>query len=185
MGIKEKLHQTFLRLGGIEAARDVPHPMPSEELNRIEEQIGAVIPGAFRDFLLEIGAASFGAVCNIRPTQSLPSHISLFGLSVFFGADCEQSYSLSSQIRSYAGRVPETMIPIADNLFGDRYCLGTKGAHKGKIFFWDHENEYDPEMCHAGQGHSWQNVYLIADSFEDLLNRMEPSSEMPFSRKAR
>lgn len=32
-------------------------------------------------------------------------------------------------------------MPIATDSFGNKLCIGVKGKHYGKIYFWDHENE--------------------------------------------
>ncbi len=179
MSLIEQLGKTFNRLGGIRADQDgIFRPVSVEELSEIENEIGGRIPGLFRDFTLEFGAASFGSVIDITPCLPIPQHISLFGFSTFYGAKSAGSCSLLVQLRIYKWRMPQSIIPIGDNLFGDQYCLGIKAGYEGKVYFWDHENEVLPQGSIAEDfpnmpaDYMFRNVYLIAESFQDLLDRM-------------
>jgi hypothetical protein len=62
-------------------------------------------------------------------------------------------------------------------------CLGIAGAESGNIYYWDHQDErQDEEGYLADFGEPkpsdalFQNVHLIAHSFEDFLQRLEISS---------
>src|SRR5260370_1154023 len=60
----------------------------------------------------------------------------------------------------YELRIPKDLIWIGEDPFGNAMCLGISGAHRGKVFFWDHENEADPEL--------WDGCVETADNI-DLL----------------
>ncbi|HBW25596.1 MAG: hypothetical protein A2X70_04485 [Alphaproteobacteria bacterium GWC2_42_16] len=69
-------------------------------------------------------------------------------------------------------RYPSTMLPIADDVFGNRILLSVKGPDRGKVYFWDHEME-------AGEGEepSYDNLTLIADSFDEFINSLHDMKE--------
>jgi hypothetical protein len=75
--------------------------------------------------------------------------------------------------------MPDTMIPIADDGGGNQICLGIKGKERGKVYYWDHHNEWDEQDYLEDYGEpmppevKFQNVYLIAKSFEDFIQRLE------------
>jgi len=56
--------------------------------------------------------------------------------------------------------VSRSFVPIADAAGGDYYCLNPAGA----VVYWDHDS-----------GKS----YLVADSFFDLVTRLEADTERP------
>jgi hypothetical protein len=55
--------------------------------------------------------------------------------------------------------------------------LGIRGPEAGKVYYWDHEREWD-EQDYLEQGLpvppdlKFQNVHLIAGSFEDFIARL-------------
>ena len=99
-----------------------------------------------------------------------------------YGADCEEFRAVLARTQFYRsqGRIPEELIPIGDNMFGDQVCLAVLGEHRGKVFFWDHDDERDEAdyWQEHGQGKTvpreflYGNVYLVADSFMDFLARL-------------
>jgi SMI1-KNR4 cell-wall len=75
--------------------------------------------------------------------------------------------SIENYLKVYASRIPEQMLPIACSPGGDLVLLSLSGESPGRIFYWFHEKESD------GDGTNYyDNVLLIADSFDDLLNRL-------------
>ena len=64
-------------------------------------------------------------------------------------------------LRTFQGRLPKGFFPIARDPGGNLIGLLTQGKHKGKIAFWDHEQEGDQP--------SLRNLVVIADDLKDLL----------------
>ncbi len=53
-------------------------------------------------------------------------------------------------------------------------CLGIKGKRRGKVYFWDHEDEFDDN----GEGRQdYGNVYLLANSLDEFLNKLHENTE--------
>ncbi|MEW4452008.1 SMI1/KNR4 family protein [Bremerella sp. JC817] len=186
----------FSRLGGIKGIEgDELTPATHSEITDVEKQIGVCLPKAYRQFLLTCGASTFNGASPDNPhivfcsKNPLPSHISetskgLF--DAFYGGKRDESdpYSLQVRIQCFTGRMPESIIPIGDDGGAGQICLGIKGNEAGKVYYWDQANEpLDEEDYLEDYGvprppeAMFQNVYEIADSFGDFLQRLEIMEE--------
>jgi hypothetical protein len=184
--MKRTIEDQFPRLGGI---LTFAPPMTEEELAAIESSLGERLPEDFRDFVRSYGDAMFGAETWFRPVQSLsispspfkdmPSRVLEGGAFSYFYGSSAGKQSLAESIALYRGRMPDTIIPIGDEGGGNQICLGIKGSERGKVYYWDHENTWSerryreyfrrpmpPEV-------KFQNLYLVAESFEDFIQRLE------------
>jgi len=54
-----------------------------------------------------------------------------------------------------------------DDPGGNAICLGIRGEHSGRIYFWDHENEPDDEW--DGSVEQAENLELLAETFADFV----------------
>lgn len=63
-------------------------------------------------------------------------------------------------------RVPEELVPIANDPGGNLICIALAGDRPGAVYFWDHEEEAD---FRDGEPATWDNVHLVADSFDAFL----------------
>jgi hypothetical protein len=68
-----------------------------------------------------------------------------------------------------AGRMPAFLLPIGDDVFGNQICLAVAGDNVGAVFFWDHEQEPDPEERPV----KFNNLYVIAPTFPAFLDSLE------------
>lgn len=68
--------------------------------------------------------------------------------------------TIAYKLKNYAGRVPEEMLPIGTDPGGNLILLAVTGPQRGKVFFWDHEQEADDE-----DQPYYDNIKLLADSF--------------------
>jgi hypothetical protein len=71
-------------------------------------------------------------------------------------------------------RVPADLIPIAIDANGNQICLGWKGERKGKVYFWDHEDELDEDGDFVTD---YRNVYLIANSLQEFFDGLMTDEE--------
>jgi hypothetical protein len=190
------MQELFARLGGIGPVGGGEFmPMTDDEIAAIEEQLGVRLPEAYRKFLATYGASAFRGASPDNPyivfrsLTPLPSHITktekaLF--DAFYGRERHEhdTYSLRERTRVFSGRMPESIIPIGDDGGAGLICLGVKGAEAGKVYYWDQQNEpLDEEDYLEDYGEPrppeamFQNVHLIAESFEDFLQRLEVKAE--------
>jgi hypothetical protein len=189
------LEAIIARLGGIRGIGGGNlMPMDEAEILRIEQELGVRLPEAYRQFLLTYGGCEFAGASPDNPfivfrplTPLHPRFKSGYGpFDAFYGKERERRdkrrdlYSLRQCIHFYKGLMPETIIPIGDDGIAGQICLGIKGKERGKVYYWDRENApLDEEDYLEEYGRPrppealFENVYLIAESFEDFLQRLE------------
>lgn len=186
----------FARLGGLKpVVRDSFVPMPEAEIATVEERIGARLPDDYRKFVATYGASSFNGISPDNPwivfrsLNALPPHISKSGnglFDAFYGGENDEHdpYSLRVRIHFFSGRMPESIIPIGDDGGAGQICIGIKGAQAGKVYYWDQRNEPLDEEDYLEDyvgprppEAMFQNVHLIASSFDDFLGRLEPKGD--------
>jgi len=186
------MQSLFARLGGIRPiVGDRFVLMTPSEISGLERQIGGRFPDAYRHFLATYGASTFNGESPDNPyilfrtLTTLPPHITrdnkaLFDAFYGGGKNEQDTYSLPERWRYFLGRMPESIVPIGDDGGAGQICLGIKGSEAGKIYYWDQQNEPLDEATYLedyGEARPpeaiFQNVYLIANSFEDFLQRLE------------
>lgn len=185
----------FAHLGGIKGiGGEALRPMSESELSLIEDELGVPLPEDYRSFLATYGGSTFcgrspdSPFILIRPLQQLPQNFSSGQVMVDALYGCKRrdhdGYSLSVRIRFFAGRMPESIIPIGDDGGWGQICLGIRGKESGKVYYWYQADEpLDEETYLEDYGHQrppeamFQNVYQIAESFTDFLERLEPMTD--------
>src|SRR5436853_6401190 len=50
-------------------------------------------------------------------------------------------FRLDKTYEVYRGRMPDSVISFADDPGGNAYCIAISGKDRGKVYFWDHEQE--------------------------------------------
>ncbi|MGE3803443.1 MAG: SMI1/KNR4 family protein [Gemmataceae bacterium] len=74
-------------------------------------------------------------------------------------------------------------LAIGDDGGAGQLCLGIKGDKAGKVYYWDRRTSRWMKRITwrttASQGPKamFQNVHLIAESFEDFLQRLEVKAD--------
>jgi hypothetical protein len=136
-----------------------PVPFALEDVVAIEQRINAKLPPAYRQFLLEIGAGSFGCFVEVHPIRS---SISDTLLSCFYGL--EWQCSIWNALDDCLGHISDELMPIAslDLVARAHYCIGIRNDIYGKILLWDYETE---------------QAFVIADSFEEFLGSLRKSDD--------
>ena len=160
-------------------------PLSGDEVASLEAAFGGRLPDDYREFAQTYGAASFRQLVQFRLTNPSPIFAGVAGRRVetapfahFYGSDAG-GHALAKRLRLFNGRMPDTLIPIADDGGGNQICLGVAGAQLGKVYYWDHDNEWDEDDYEAEHGTDmpaevrFQNVYLVSDSFEEFIGRLE------------
>ncbi|MCH8620574.1 SMI1/KNR4 family protein [Undibacterium sp. TS12] len=163
--------------------------MLPENVIAFERQLDCRLDDVYREFLLSYGASTFAGKSvdhphvGFRSIQTLPAHITSTKLALFnafYGDDQLPAYSLLVRHAFYLGRLPQSMIPIADDGGAGQICLGISGEDKGKIFYWDQRHEAQCEedyMEDFGEPRPpealRQNLYLVALTFIDFLKQLE------------
>lgn len=126
-----------------------------EKVADFERKIEIQLPTDYREFLLTHNGGkpepdSFNIGNN--DTSSVRS---------FYGLHSDPYSNLAEHLDIYKGRISGNVIPITGDPCGNQVCLGVKGKHRGKVYFWDHELE--------GARHA---LTRIADDFNKFLNSL-------------
>ncbi len=76
----------------------------------------------------------------------------------------------------YQGRIPDDLLWIADDPFGNAICIGIRGRYFGKVYFWDHEREPD-EKTWDGSVETAGNIQFLANSFRQFVAGLKPEDD--------
>lgn len=128
-----------------------------EELKVFEEKIGHPLPSAYREFLLaHNGGRPIPSVIDINDCPSGATDVQVFlGLTGPF-----ESETLEWSWDVFRGRIPERLLPIADDSFGNLFCLSLTGNDVGQVFFLDRYEE------------SESRPYFVAKDFNEFLDKI-------------
>jgi hypothetical protein len=130
----------------------------------LEETLNMSFPQDYRNFLLSHngGHPSF----DVFPIRGHPISDSSM-IQLFFGIANGEYDDLSAMFHRSRGRIPANLVPIARDYGGNLICLALSSNNKGRVFFWEHEGE-----AREGDQPTYGNIYLIAESFNALLNSL-------------
>jgi hypothetical protein len=128
--------------------------LEENDLLKFEEKIGTRLPQDFREYLLKYnGGKPIPSDFNIPNLGSNSIH-HVYG--IHNGPDY---LNLESNVEIYKARIPNSLLPFADDPVGNVLCIGISGEVKGQIYFWDHELECE----------DWSSIVKISDSFSLFL----------------
>lgn len=148
-------------------------PASEAAMLAFELSIGHRLPADYREFLVRCngGYASGYAV--------FPGPIGDVSIHHVGGFREETCYSLVYNRDNYQHeseiRIPRDLIWIADDPGGNGFCIGVSEAHHGRVYFWDHECEPDPETW-DGSFDSADNIDFLAESFSVFVSKLRIGS---------
>jgi len=148
--------------------RDSEASLTDADICNVEKKIGILFPAEYRNFLLlNNGGRPSKTLFAFRKADghSSESCVDWF-LAIYDGKyDNFESYYATYKINQ--ARIPFHLVPIAHDPGGNLICISVSGSDCGAVFFWDHENE-----APGVQAPSYDNVYLIEDSFNRFLHSL-------------
>ncbi|MHC5310919.1 SMI1/KNR4 family protein [Myroides sp. LJL116] len=187
------IEENIKRLGGVESIyKDKETKLTVKDIIKIEEILQAKVPEDVALFLTTYGIVGFEkeSIC-FRPYKEDAEYIHkeetgqpnfIFiedSVSVFYGVDPEDGYdvmwSLSEDLRE---RRPDKMLPIGTDGMGNDILVSLQKHDYGKVYFWDHECEFDVDDYLEETGQvmpeeaKYQNLWLIGTSLEDFFDRL-------------
>ena len=144
---------------------DSQQPLSESDIAEVESRLGFRLPAQYRDFLLAHNGGRPEprrfAISSEKPDDRSVVHW-------FFCVKEGNAYDLLTWARRTADRIPPELLPVAIDPFGNLICLSVSGVNVGKVYFWDHEKE-----AREGEPPGYDNVYLVADSFQEFLDSLE------------
>lgn len=134
--------------------------LSEEALRRFEFEIGALLPEQFREFLLKHnGGKPVPSDFKISDNEGNSCLHHVYGLH-----DGPDYSNIASNHRVFKGRIPNELLAIADDPFGNQICIGIKKKYLGRIYFWDHEEE--------SRFFKFKGTTLLAHTFDDFLESL-------------
>lgn len=144
-------------------------PVSSEALAQVEIRLDIHLPDQYRQFLLKHNGG--------KPTPDLFECADGGGSFIHkFLAIHEGPYDNFEQksLSFWADKaMPDNILPIACDAFGNYVCLSVSGADTGSVYFWNHEER--PRKA------SYKNLCLIAESFDQFLASLSEKPVVPFA----
>jgi len=149
-----------------------------EEIEKFENIIhnNMELPKFYRDFLLKFN----GGLSWKKNLFLISKKEWMDGINIYFWLFSKNNInSINYNFINYKWRIPSKLLVIWDDSFWNKICIWIKWEHYGKIYFWDHENEYykpnDEEEKWVEE--YFDNVTKIADSFEEFLKNLMTEEE--------
>lgn len=129
--------------------------LENEDISKIETIVNGKIPQEVKDFLLKYGICDFEDEVEFKPysptaeyvysPESEQPNFSFNGsmLGAFFARDSGRgnAYDIFENINTYKERIPNKFVPLGDDGMGNLILISLND--NGKIYFWDHEAEWD------------------------------------------
>ena len=143
--------------------------LSNNSLSCLEKYWGFKLPKEYRDFLLKVN----GGFPKERSEFCFKDSNEGSVLAAFLGITPQPHNDLLDYLRVYTTRIPNNMFPIGYDTFGNLILLSVKGQDRGKIYFWDHEQE-----AQDGATPDYSNLSLIADNFDEFLNGLKSEEEI-------
>jgi hypothetical protein len=148
-------------------------PPPSQDqVEAFEAEIGTILPDDYRQFLLRSNGGKIDWHELLTPEGELANVV----ISQVGGLCEEPDLSLRAARRNYQGhelQIPRALLWIIGDLGGNAICLGLTGNYRGRVYFWVHDEQPDPEEW-DGEVETAGNVTLLANSFTDFVACIVP-----------
>jgi hypothetical protein len=75
-----------------------------------------------------------------------------------------------SRLDTFAGRVPEWLLPVARDEYGNLFTVSLRDEDRSSVWFWDHEEESDDEDDEPTE----DNLTCVADDWPIFLQSLGP-----------
>jgi hypothetical protein len=143
--------------------RNPGHPLVDEDIRVLEKKIGADLPADYREFLIRNnGGRPDPRFFPIRGFKNNP-----FGqVQDFLGIDDPvEACRLDWKYKTFRGRIPANLFPIASEDGGSLICISLAGPDRGHVYYWNYYGETRPP--------TYDNVYFIAETFQSFLDCLQ------------
>ncbi|WP_051303290.1 SMI1/KNR4 family protein [Psychromonas aquimarina] len=141
-----------------------------DALEALEAEIGCKLPTEYGDFLISNNGGSPLFDCFEISKQDGDDR-----LSSFFGLHTGPEYlQLDKQLKVFKERIPDKLLPIADDAFGNLVGISLNDDSFGAIFFWDHEKQLN---------NSFSSLIKLSASLTEFISSLkEDISDDPIER---
>jgi hypothetical protein len=149
--------------------RDDRPPVSAEALATAEAQLadlGQRIPPSYKAFLAEQdGGKPVQSLFSFRQNDRDQSD----RVRLFYGIAPSPNGDLVAEATAMSGRLPDGVLPIAGDSFGNLVVLDGRDGNDGPVLFWDHEFETDlPDES---------DLFWVAPDLSTFLDQLEAEPE--------
>ena len=141
-----------------------PDQRPNGGLAAVKQFEAAVeidLPDDYRDFVAIWGLAVFKDNVSF-PIQGDPPFGDEGLLDRFFGVSPgDENNDLAAMFELYRDRIPDDLMPVAEDPGSNIICLSFVGPRRGRVMFFDKESEGAPEA-----------LWVIAESWDEFMNAL-------------
>jgi hypothetical protein len=146
----------------------------AEELKQFEHEIGYKLTESYRNFLLAYNGGEPEPYHFFIPSWHYNASLiqELKGIdSESVDLDLRKIHDIKKDI------LPEGFIIIGSDPGGNQILIGLAGENRGKIYFWDHEQQPDDRLPAL---EDYRNIHFVANSFEEFITSLKTYEEMGF-----
>lgn len=133
-------------------------PASPDLIARLEQRIGRALPDTYRDYLLHQDGG--------RLEDNHQAVNTVFGLG-----DVPRWANMWSRLDTFAGRVPDWLLPVARDEYGNLFAVSLRDEDRGSVWFWDHEQEVDED-----EAPTEDNLTRVAGDWPAFLQSLRPTS---------
>lgn len=141
--------------------KEINHPITATDISDFEQFTGTTFPQDYKDFLLATnGGRPFSTAFSIADGSES-------AVREFLGFDLPVPTSeLADAYETYGGALPNGVIPIANDSFGNYICLDMRGGRE-RVAFWDKSHFWSTGV--------WREKDLmdVASSFRAFLKLLD------------
>lgn len=185
------------RLGGLKPIEDEFYPLNKQEIELLEKEANGALPSDYNHLLATYGECIFKNPISFKPTKQEPEYVhdeklgipngSFLGssLSMLYGKrEKKNTLTVVETLERYRERMPEGFVPFADDGLGNQLCICLGHDNYQKIYWWDHEMEWDEDDYEEETGTpmpiaaKYQNVYLLASNLTDFFKKLNTTSPL-------
>ncbi len=146
---------------------ETEQPLSIDEIRKVEKELNTQLPQEYTEHLLKFNGGRcepniFSFLENGKETQS---RVNWF-LAIYDG-EYDNFVDFFKDYKRNEKRVPENVIPIANDPFGNLICIDSENS---KIYFWNHDNEVD--YSKENDSHR-PNMYTISNSLSEFLSTLK------------
>lgn len=141
------------------------HKIDDKELSDLETRLKMKLPNDYKKFLLQNnGGIPIPNVFDFIDGDGQNSNSLVHYFYAVYNDNGHDNLENNYNFFKSERRIPSNILPIAEDPFGNMICISVSGDDYGKVYFWDHELE--------GQSESYDNISLIASSFDEFINNL-------------
>jgi hypothetical protein len=123
-----------------------------------EETLGERLPDEYRGFLLS------GPMPRWPADADRDDFYRDLANSFADLVPADPEWDLTAWYERSRNQLPDALMPIARDQFGNLVCLGVHGAHRGMVCYWKHDA--------ADSTEEWDSVMPMWDSFAEFLTKL-------------